>query len=216
MSYIWEHSKAREGSLLVMLAIGDFADDSGKAFPSVITLANKARLSERQTQYCLNDLVALGELSIERNKGPKGCNLYRVQLLQGAITAGVQLATGGVQLATPGGALHCTRTVSEPSTEPSEVIRPLDVARRVIEYLNRKTMHQYRGKINEDLVVARLKEGATEADCLRVIDNKVAEWSGDEKMSAYLRPSTLFGKSKFWTYEGAAAVTRQNLPGGII
>ena len=88
MSYIWEHSQTREGSLLVLLAIGDFSDDHGKAYPSVNTLAKKARLSIRQTQYCLKSLVDSGELGIEQNKGPHGCNLYRVQLLRGAITAG--------------------------------------------------------------------------------------------------------------------------------
>lgn len=217
MSYIWEHSQAREGSLLVLLAICDFADDTGKAYPSVSTLAKKARLSERQTQYCLKSLCDIGEIKIEQNKGPHGCNLYRVQLLQGANTAGVQLATGGVQLATGGGAMDCTRTVIEPSTEPSKrnivalsngKAKFLDDSIAVLHYLNLKAGSSYRTvKANLDRIASRLAEGATVDDCKRVIDAKCLEWSSDAKMAKYIRPETLFCDKKFWQYEGETKVS---------
>lgn len=95
MSQVWEHSKASGSALLVLLAVSDFANDSGVAFPAVETLATKARMSERNCRYALDSLVATGELAIERNAGPRGCNLFRVQTLQGVQTlAGVQSLQG--------------------------------------------------------------------------------------------------------------------------
>lgn len=100
MSWVWQHSQLGGPTLLLLLAIADFANDAGIAFPAVATLAAKIRMSERNTQYLLKKLEESGELIIEKNAGPKGCNLFRVQSLQGADFAGVQPvvkggATGG-------------------------------------------------------------------------------------------------------------------------
>ncbi len=63
LSRVWEESKAKGGKLLVLLAIADFTDDKGRAWPSVPTLARKARLSIRQTQRAVQELIRdLGEL----------------------------------------------------------------------------------------------------------------------------------------------------------
>ncbi len=37
-------------------------------------------------------------------------------------------------------------------------------------------------------------------DCKRVIEHKRQQWADDSKMSAYLRPSTLFRLSNFENY----------------
>lgn len=94
-SLVWERSRAEGGTLLVALAIADFADDDGEAFPSIGALCRKSRLSERAVRYALRDLEALGELSTEIGAGPKGRNLYRIggQILPGANAAGGQSAT---------------------------------------------------------------------------------------------------------------------------
>lgn len=106
MSQVWAHSKAEGSTLLCALAIADFANDRGEAFPSVNTLAEKCRISERSVQYAVAKLVELGELEIEPNAGRSGTNLYRirVQILQGANFAGVQNTTER-------GATGCTQTV---------------------------------------------------------------------------------------------------------
>jgi hypothetical protein len=83
MSYVWEHCTVGGTELLCLLAIADFADDKGAAYPSVATLAKKIRMSERNTHYLLGKLIQSGDLEIERGAGPYGCNLYRVQTLQG-------------------------------------------------------------------------------------------------------------------------------------
>ena len=114
MSKVWAFSQSTGSERLILLAIADFADDEGRAYPSVTTLAKKARVSERTAQYAIRALVDLGELAIFESKGPKGCNLYRVQNLR----EGCKMQQEGVQDETKGGATHCTQTVIEPSEEP--------------------------------------------------------------------------------------------------
>jgi hypothetical protein len=46
LNRVWEASRQTGGALLVLLAIADFADDDGLAYPSISTLARKARLSD--------------------------------------------------------------------------------------------------------------------------------------------------------------------------
>jgi len=80
MAKVWESSQHRGNDLLMLLAIADFADDDGKAYPSVSTLAEKCRMQARGANKVLATLRASGELEIRHNEGPKGTNLYRVVL----------------------------------------------------------------------------------------------------------------------------------------
>jgi uncharacterized phage protein (TIGR02220 family) len=79
----------------------------------------------------------------------------------------------------------------------------LDEAREVLAFLNKMTGRKYRDvPTNLDLIAARLKEGATVAECKAVIAIQVREWKDDPKWSRYLRPATLFNATKFWQYHG--------------
>ena len=73
--------------------------------------------------------------------------------------------------------------------------------KEIISYLNVKTSSAYKPatKKTQSLIKARFNEGFTLDDFKKVIDNKVAEWLNDSKMSQYLRPETLFG-TKFESY----------------
>lgn len=73
----------------------------------------------------------------------------------------------------------------------------------VLAFLNEKTGRNYGlDGVNVDLIVARLKEGASTDDCRQVVAKKVREWNGDEKMAIYLRPKTLFNRTNFAQYRG--------------
>ena len=80
----WKNSQHSGTKLLMLVAIADFSDDSGKAFPSVRTLATKCRMCHRNAQYIIKELVKSGELSVEPNRGPspKFSNLYKINLNQ--------------------------------------------------------------------------------------------------------------------------------------
>ena len=71
----------------------------------------------------------------------------------------------------------------------------------VITYLNKVLSTNYKSttKKTKESINARLKEGFTKEDFITVIDKKFADWGKDEKMSAFLRPETLFG-TKFESY----------------
>ena len=80
-------------------------------------------------------------------------------------------------------------------------------AHEIVDYLNSKIGTHYRAttRKTQSLIKARMNEGFTVDDFKKVIDNKVAEWDKDSKMSKYLRPETLFG-TKFESYLNQAAV----------
>jgi Helix-turn-helix domain len=79
MSRVWEHSTHSGSELLMLLAISDFADDDGRAYPSVQTLATKCRMSARNANHLLARLRDSGELEIRLGQGPRGTNAYRVR-----------------------------------------------------------------------------------------------------------------------------------------
>lgn len=78
---VWDHSKQQKsGALVVLLAIADYANEGGIAWPAVSTLARKTRMSKRNVQRWLKALQADGELKMFRNKGRHGANLYKISL----------------------------------------------------------------------------------------------------------------------------------------
>jgi hypothetical protein len=120
LSRVWEHSRNKGNDLLMLLAIADFADDDGKAYPAVATLAKKCRMKPRNAQYIIRALEASGELAILGNQGPHGANLYRIKFesLGVQILAGVQ-EFAGVQERAPGGANLRTKPLQERAPKPS-------------------------------------------------------------------------------------------------
>ncbi|MFJ1471166.1 helix-turn-helix domain-containing protein [Massilia orientalis] len=126
MAKVWAQSQASGSELLLLLAIADFSDDQGHAFPSVATLAQKIRMSPRNTQYLLQKLEAGGELEIRRNAGRGGSNLYRVQTLRPENLA------GGCNSLHPTPATACTPPPQPVAPEPSLTINePSEVAPKV-------------------------------------------------------------------------------------
>lgn len=90
--------------------------------------------------------------------------------------------------------------VSEPHEDLELRAYEPDPAESVLTYLNEKAGRRFK-PIASTLsgIRARLKEGYTVADCEKVIDSKVGEWSGTD-MAKYLTPQTLFRPSHFDTY----------------
>jgi len=121
---VWKFSKQKSGSLLVLLAIADYANQLGIAWPSVATLAAKTRMSDRNVQRWLRKLQQDGELEIRRKQGPYGTNHLIIKLSSTTNTA--QLANANdarvVKFAPPmsqKGDVGVTRSVIDPSKEPS-------------------------------------------------------------------------------------------------
>lgn len=78
MSGIWATSRHDGPALLLLLAIADYADDDGVAFPSITALRRKARLGKTQCYEALSRLKASGELIILERGGGRHTTKYRV------------------------------------------------------------------------------------------------------------------------------------------
>lgn len=76
MTQVWDTSKEKGTALLLLLALADFANAEGIAWPSIETLAQRARISERQTQYIIHSLEADGELYVMQAIGRGNVNRY--------------------------------------------------------------------------------------------------------------------------------------------
>jgi hypothetical protein len=79
ISAVWENSPHESGTLLVQLAMADYANHNGECWPAVATLARKARLSDRQVQRCIAELLETKQIEFIRKSTCKGeTNRYRM------------------------------------------------------------------------------------------------------------------------------------------
>ena len=149
MTRVWQHSRFKGSALLLLLAISDFADDVGKAWPSVETLAGKIRMSERQTRSLLRLLEGGGELSTSPTTGPHGVNLYFVHVSEKEEEGGQSLppeekARGGNPASVGGQSI-----APEPSREPPGVRPPNGAATtRLFEVKSVTTKVRPRGRVD--------------------------------------------------------------------
>jgi hypothetical protein len=122
MARVWECSQHSGTNLLMLLAIADFSDDDGTAFPAVEKLAKKCRMSKRNAQERLKELSDSGELTILKNQGPppKYPNLFRVNLASLGMkpTAPVR-PTAPVQCNVERGAVHRVAGMKPTAPKPS-------------------------------------------------------------------------------------------------
>ncbi len=121
MHIVWEHAPYAEGSLLVLLALADWANDEGESWPAMGTLAAKARLGERQAQRVLRGFEKDGIVTVRRGGGRSKQNVYRINT---DILTGFPAALGKVSPASRkgdiGDAKRVTPTSPDPSIDPSE------------------------------------------------------------------------------------------------
>lgn len=90
MAYVWAYSRQRKSALLLMLALADFANDEGMAWPSIDSLAAKARCSRRSVIDLLQHCGAEGEIEVQEGASRYATNVYRLcrhDEARGAISA---------------------------------------------------------------------------------------------------------------------------------
>jgi hypothetical protein len=85
MTDVWAHADCSGSELLVLLALADFCDDDGQnIYPSMPTLAKKARLSVKQARRVVQNLVKLDLVEIVEaggwDRGRNRSNSYRIKL----------------------------------------------------------------------------------------------------------------------------------------
>ena len=129
MSAIWEHSEAKGTELLLLLAIADYANDKGMAWPSITTLARKCRMSRRYTMSLLQKLEAKGAIEIQRRVGIRGNNRYRVISPTGEPQVTSELDVTSEPQITSTGEPQFTSLVNPSSPDPSVTIIKPSVAK---------------------------------------------------------------------------------------
>jgi hypothetical protein len=117
ISWVIEKSRHKGNSFVVLLMIANHAKSDGSgAWPSIKTLSKESRISERTVQRTIRRLTRYqhgfhSELTIDKGKGPHGCNLYSIP--------GVKLSPVGCQTVAQGVSDTVTGGVSLVSPEPS-------------------------------------------------------------------------------------------------
>lgn len=77
LSYVWAHSQAKGATFVVHLALADYANEGGKAWPSIESLATKCRLSTRAVLNAIQELSGkLNAVSVEKYASPHRTHLY--------------------------------------------------------------------------------------------------------------------------------------------
>lgn len=130
-----------------------------------------------------------------------GCSLSTVSnVLAGLVDCGLLVKSETVVNGVTFNSYVTTRSKCEVTQKPTTET-PVEGVRAVIEHLNEVTgkSYDYRRNSSSKPVTARLNEGYTVDDCIKVIDVKASEWLRTD-MSKYLRPETLFRASKFESY----------------
>lgn len=76
MSAIFESTSLSPTERLIMLALADHADDSGRCYPSILRLCQRTGLSERAVQTNIRKLSGQGYIKIIPGGGKGNSNLY--------------------------------------------------------------------------------------------------------------------------------------------
>jgi hypothetical protein len=102
--WVIEYSRSRLADRCVLVSIANHCDREGKnAWPSVDTVSHEAKVSTRQAQVSIARLCRLGELRVEKNRGPHGTNLYGLPLMTegkpSLLAVTTQARTGGAESA---------------------------------------------------------------------------------------------------------------------
>jgi len=117
MARVWECSSHSGAELLMLVAIADFADDEGRAYPSISTLATKCRTKPRYAMVLLEALRRSGELEVHKNAGAVGqggrTNLYRIAL---------DRLSGSAEVVNPSAQLYSGEVVNQGAHLSGEVV----------------------------------------------------------------------------------------------
>lgn len=140
MSQVWELANVDQGTLLVLLALADWANDKGVCWPSVPAIARKARLGDRQVRRILHALEERGIITVQEQRGRKrgkeySTNVYRLNLTACPVLVELKPVSNGevnltAAVAKPdmsGGTIRKEPSVTATTREPSVSSRTIGV-----------------------------------------------------------------------------------------
>lgn len=122
IGWVLDHSKSRLAARHVLISIANHAKSDGTgAWPSVGTIARESRISKREVQRSIPQLVAMGELHVEPGAGPNGTHMYSLPKMMAGRQAveGVTSCHRGVTNCHGGGVTNGRIPPDQKSPEPS-------------------------------------------------------------------------------------------------
>ena len=80
MSWVWDNSPYRDNSLLIHLALADWANDDGLCWPNQQSIAAKARCSTEHVRRITRTMESDGYIEIVSvSKGPGSSHVYQLK-----------------------------------------------------------------------------------------------------------------------------------------
>ncbi len=224
MSWVWENGPRDGTDALVLLALADFADDAGRCYPSMRTIANKARMTERGAQKVIRRLEAAGWVSVSTGNGRHGCNQYRIEAKKGehgtgfkgektpnkvrpehgSPRTGEQKPRTRVQETPNGGSPEPSRTIINHQRQPREAVADMTHRERLLVAMGVDPVSRMNGPNGKILgTVADMAEvakwsemGLSEDDQCRLVA---------ERFAAMRAKNQSFAVSRFAYFTGAMA-----------
>lgn len=137
MTLVWERAPYTSGSLIVLLALADWANDDGVAWPSMERLAQKARIDRRSAQRIVRQLEKDGVLLIEHGGGRSKQHKYVLQIETAAICRPLSADVNSDISRTETATFNAERATSDPQratfdtetatpTSPDPLVEPSD------------------------------------------------------------------------------------------
>lgn len=77
MAQVWKHGPEDQGELLVLLALADYANDAGLCWPSMSSIAKKARMSERNARRVIRKLEN-SHMVLSNSSSGRKANTYQI------------------------------------------------------------------------------------------------------------------------------------------
>lgn len=237
-AWVWLLLTANHKDGEVVLEGNTFIVKRGSLMTSIRKLSEQWKWSKTKVQKFLNECFSHDEIMVETHKRMTMIHILNYEKHQGnsveiefkkRTTLGTTLGTTKKDDLNPvntgdsdeskddlKGQLE-GRKKSTNKKDIKELKDILSVFEQIIGYLNELAGTRYSAKsaVTQRHINARLKEGFTFEDFQSVIRCKVSEWKDDPRMSAYIRPETLFG-TKFESYLNQSVKQKPRKEGGAI
>lgn len=200
--------------LIIFAVVYSFSQDGESCFyGSRKYLASWCQIHEGAVDYQLNKLLKKGLITKSHTRREDGslCSILRANLplIESLMGQSQKFESGDTKICDSHTQKFSTGYTQKFMTNKEEVNTQVDTKEdkeripfsEIIDYLNEKANRRYRPSTpkTREHIRARWNEGYRLDDFKRVIDVKVADWFGDDKMDRYLCPDTLFG-TKFEKY----------------
>lgn len=201
MSQVWDNTELSSTEKIVMLSLADHANDEGVCYPSVTRLTQRTGLSERAVQGAMKRLREGGYLSVEKNAGRAGSNLYTLHLTPAADAPPHEMHPRSrctpppqeVRVTPAAGAPKPSRTINEPSNKVQSMPAP-----SFSQFWERWTLR----KVNRKKAEAAFKRLSVKnkQDAIDRVQDWITEWRAANPDANAIHPTSYLNGAR-WTDE---------------